>query len=220
MVEWKKIDGQHRIVDFKGQNENSAYLLQWNFFEADYFLIVEREYSNMTMQQIKETLEKKLNENMTVLKHLGVIADGSWKFFLLSKSKFLAANNKYTVTPANLMRGIIQFMVFACEKREDGLIVYYPETPEECAVFKKTKVHIEIKENRGIFGLGKHKITLQIPYVEGYQDYGLCYKISNLPYLYPITREMMGKSVEIMVPRKETVEVKVSPEGKDLYQLR
>ena len=220
MLMWKEADARHGILGLNGKNDKGQYILQWNFFDADCFLVVEKKYEKITMENLEGIINNKLHGKIESLLQFGNVIEENLKIFLVNKPKFLANNNKYVVASSHMMKGIVQFLVFSCVRKENELTVFYPESVESCSVLKKIKITIEPIEKNGFLGFVKHKFILQIPYIEGYEDYDLCYKVSNLPYYYPITREMMNKSIAITVPKNESVEVKVSEKGREIYQLR
>lgn len=215
MLEFRESTENVRVRDLRYQEQQGRRLLSWSFRSAEGFLILEKNYGAADTQDIRQLLTEQLGD---------ILRAGSREFeggvlFYVTAAKFANMNYQFPIPQQLLLRGAAEFLIFACAKTEGGLAVYGTEDLAAHRVMKKNRVVYSMQEKTSFFGKTA-TVKLSLPVIEGYQDYGLVYRLSYIPgYLYPVTREMLGKTVEFTVPKGESVELRMSELGSKMYDL-
>jgi hypothetical protein len=174
-------------------------LLKWDAIGATHYLIIRSMFgTNIEFSEDdKNSIEQMENDQIFSKNEMRYMDN---RFFAFN-AKSTVNNYSYTISPA-------RYAVYGCEYNEITDICKLYQTNDacqyQCDVYSSIKIQITYEETKKRFFEGFHKsdpkknyYIMNIPSMPRYVDGDLRYTFDGCKYKYPITKEMLGKSINI-----------------------
>lgn len=213
----KKSSDLYTIRHLKRTMVNGMYQISWNFVNASHFLVV------MTPGIQGTDLDTDI---IPVIEDRGEeLFDTKWidedgiQLLLIREQEFLVNQNRFIPDKHRLKaRTPYQVRIYPCEIY-GGQWEVYEVQPSDSMITIPVTLCGEVRYKNTLFS-NKKRCILTLPKIEGYIDGLIAYKPSCSGCVFPLTGKSLEKSLIIMLPKSETLDLIVAEPYRQYYNIR
>ncbi|MBO5281745.1 MAG: hypothetical protein J6B43_01250 [Lachnospiraceae bacterium] len=215
-----------QLCEYSLKRNGGEIALSWKYKGGSHFLIFLYDARrSFKLQQIIEEIEKQGHSDRDIVRlpggSLHISGDGSMKVYVCREPEFAMKGQCYTLQGHEIKRGIpygIRIFAAQYDREREMLHIYCPKEEEDNVQYIPVRIEPEIRYRPVL--LSRDRICLlQIPYMQDYIEGALEYYVSGVRCGYPLSRECLGREIQIVIPRDAAVTVRVADSCKKYYRI-